>query len=102
LGIIRSGASATVRIPTTIDSALIIPQSATYELQDKKLVYVVNKNNKISSTAITGVSSDNGQYFIIASGLEAGEMVVIEGLIGLRDSTQIIPRPQPDDSVYKN
>lgn len=102
LGIIRSGASATVRIPTTIDSALIIPQSATYELQDKKLVYVVNKNNRISSTAITGVSSDNGQYFIVESGLKAGEMVVIEGLIGLKDSTQILPKPQPYDSVYKN
>ena len=36
-GIIRSGASATVRIPTILDSALVIPQSATYELQDKKV-----------------------------------------------------------------
>ena len=92
LGIIRSGASATVRVPTTVDSALVIPQSATYELQDKRLVYVMDKNNRISSTAITVMPSDNGRYFIVTSGLKAGDIVVLEGLIGLRDSTQIIPK----------
>ncbi|MBS1946999.1 MAG: efflux RND transporter periplasmic adaptor subunit [Bacteroidetes bacterium] len=102
LGILRSGASATIRIPTTIDSALIIPQSATYELQDKRLVYVVSKNNRISSTAITGKPSDNGLYFIVTSGLKAGDQVVLEGLVGLRDSLQIIPKPASADSVYKN
>lgn len=101
-GIIRSGASATVRVPTTIDTALIIPQSATYELQDKKLVYIVDKSNKISSTAITGVPSDNGQYFIVTSGLKAGETVVLEGLVGLKDNTEIIPKQATADSVYKN
>lgn len=101
-GIIRSGASATVRIPTTIDNALVIPQSATYELQDKRLVYVVDKNNKISSTAITATPSDNGQYFIVTSGLKTGDVVVLEGLVGLRDSTQIIPKQATADSVYRN
>jgi membrane fusion protein (multidrug efflux system) len=101
-GIIRSGASATVRIPTTIDNALVIPQSATYELQDKRLVYIVNKNNRISSTAITGIPSDNGQYFIVTDGLKTGDIVVLEGLVGLKDSTQIIPKQANADSVYKN
>jgi membrane fusion protein (multidrug efflux system) len=102
LGIIRSGASATVRIPTTIDTALVIPQSATYELQDKRLVYIVDKNNKISSTAITGIPSDNGQYFIVTGGLKAGDTIVLEGLVGLKDSTEIIPKQVTADSVYKN
>lgn len=102
VSILRSGASATVRIPTTIDSALIIPQSATYELQDKRLVYVVDKNNRVASTAITGVPSDNGLYFIITSGLKAGDIVVLEGLVGLRDSLQVIPNQATADSVYKN
>lgn len=101
-GIIRSGASATVRIPTNIDTALVIPQSATYELQDKRLVYIVDKNNKISSTAITGSPSDNGQYFIVRNGLKAGDIIVLEGLVGLRDSTQIIPKQVTADSVYRN
>lgn len=100
LGIIRSGASATVRLPTTVDSALVIPQSATYELQDKRLVYIMDKNNKVSSDAITVMPSDNGQYFIVTSGLKAGDVVVLEGLIGLKDSTAIIPKQSSPDSVY--
>jgi membrane fusion protein (multidrug efflux system) len=102
LGIIRSGASATVRIPTIMDSALVIPQSATYELQDKRLVYILGKDNKVSSIAITANSSDNGQYFIITGGLKPGDIVVLEGLIGLRDNTQIIPKQANVDSVYSN
>jgi len=102
LGIIRSGASATVRIPTAIDTSLIIPQSATYELQDKRLVYIVGKDNKISSVAIKATPSDNGKYFIITSGLKAGDTIVLEGLIGLRDDTQIIPKQANADSVYKD
>jgi membrane fusion protein (multidrug efflux system) len=100
LGIIRSGASATVRVPTTVDTALVIPQSATYELQDKRLVYIMDKNNRISSTAITIMPSDNGRYFIVTSGLKAGDVVVLEGLIGLRDSTLIAPKQANADSVY--
>jgi membrane fusion protein (multidrug efflux system) len=99
-GIIRSGASATVRIGTTLDSALIIPQSATYELQDKRFVYQVGKDNRISSVAITAMPSDNGQYFIVTSGLKRNDEVVLEGLIGLRDSTQIVPVHPSPDSVY--
>jgi len=101
-GIIRSGASATVRIPTTIDSALVIPQSASFELQDKRLVYLVDKSNKISSTSIVGTPSDNGQYFIVNNGLKPGDVIVLEGLVGLRDSTQIIPKQAAADSVYRN
>ena len=100
LGIIRSGASATVRLPTTVDSALVIPQSATYELQDKRLVYIMDKNNKVTSDAITVLPSDNGQFFIVTSGLKASDIVVLEGLIGLKDSTVIIPKQSSVDSVY--
>jgi membrane fusion protein (multidrug efflux system) len=101
-GIIRSGASATVQIPTVMDSALVIPQSATYELQDKRLVYILGKDNKVSSIAITANPSDNGQFFIITGGLNPGDIVVLEGLIGLKDNTQIIPKQANVDSVYSN
>ncbi len=99
-GIIRSGASATVRLPTTNDSALIIPQSASYELQDKRFVYVVGKDNQLISTSITVTPFDNGQYFIVNTGLHADDVVVLEGLIGLRDGGKIIPKQTSPDSVY--
>ena len=102
LGIIRSGASATVRIPTIIDSAIVIPQSATYELQDKTLIYVVGKDNKVASIAISTLPTDDGKYFIVTAGLKPGDTVVLEGLIGLKDDTQIIRRAVDSDSIYNH
>lgn len=100
LGIIRSGASATVRLPTTVDTAMVIPQSASYELQDKRFVYVVGKDNQVNGVSITVTPVDNGQYFIVNNGLHAGDAVVLEGLIGLKDGDKIIPKQANADSVY--
>jgi len=100
LGIIRSGASATVRIPQTVEEALVIPQSATFELQDKRLVYAVSKDNKVMSLAITVIPTDDGQYFIVTGGLVKGDRVVLEGLVGLRDNMQIKPREANSDSLF--
>ena len=79
---------------------MVIPQSASYELQDKRFVYVVGKDNQRAGVAITVIPDDTGQYFIVTSGLHAGDVVVLEGLIGLRDGGKIIPKPAPADSVY--
>lgn len=100
LGIIRSGASATVRIPTPIDSSLVIPQSATYELQDKKLVYILSTDNKIRNVAITTLPTDDGKFFIVTSGLTTGDKIILEGLISLKENMAIIPRQVNADSVY--
>ena len=101
LGIIRSGASATVRIKQSLDSSLVLPQSATYELQDKRFVYVLSKDNKVSSIAITVSPSDNGRYFIATSGVKTGDRVVLEGLIGLKNDMEIKPVEAKADSIYK-
>lgn len=99
-GLIRSGASATVRIPQVVDSAIVIPQSATYELQDKRLVYIVGKDTTAASVAITAIPTNDGQYFIVTGGLKPGDTIILEGLIGLHDNTKIIPRQAQADSIY--
>jgi membrane fusion protein (multidrug efflux system) len=101
LGIIQSGASATVRLPRTDDSALVIPQGATYELQDKRFAYILGKDNYISSIPIVTTANDNGQFFIVKEGLKAGDRVVLEGVSTLRDSLQILPREVNADSLYR-
>jgi membrane fusion protein (multidrug efflux system) len=101
LGIIQSGASATVRVPRTEDSALVIPQGATFELQDKRFAYVVGKDNYVTSTPITTTANDNGQFFIVKEGLKAGDKVVLEGVSTLRDSLLIKPREVRADSLYR-
>ena len=101
LGIIQSGASATVRLPRTDSAALVIPQGATFELQDKRFAYIVGKDGYITSTPIVTTANDNGQYFIVKEGLKSGDKVVLEGVSTLRDSTQIQPREVNADSLYR-
>lgn len=91
-GLIRSGSSAVVRIPEIRDSVYIIPQSASYELQDKLFVYTVGDDNKVISTALTVVPSDDGKHFLVTDGLAAGDKVVVEGIASLREGAEIIPR----------
>lgn len=99
-GIIRSGASATIRLPRIIDSAMLVPQSATYELQNKRFVYVVLPGDKVVSTAIVGVPSNDGQFMIVQQGLKNGDRVLIGGN-NLKDSTKIIAKPANADSLQR-
>jgi membrane fusion protein (multidrug efflux system) len=97
--IIRSGSSAIVRVPTTIDTALLIPQSATYELQDKRFVYKLTPGNKVISTPIVSKATNDGLFLIVESGLRKGDKVLINTTT-IKDSTIIIPKPVSADSVY--
>ena len=101
-GLIRSGSSATVRIPNTIKSGLLVPQSATYELQDKRFVYVVDSKNKIKNVAIKVMDNTAGQFYVVTEGLHAGDKIVLESSSNLRDSTTIKPTEVGAASVYGN
>lgn len=100
VGLIRSGSSATISIPEVKDSILIVPQSATYELQNKRFIFIVGKDNKVTSVLITTSPSDDGQYFFVSDGLKAGDRVVIEGVSSLRDGTIIIPKEIDAENFY--
>ncbi|MDB5088538.1 MAG: Co/Zn/Cd efflux system rane fusion protein, partial [Mucilaginibacter sp.] len=100
LGLIRSGSSATIKIPVNIDSAILIPQNATYDLQGKKFVYTLSAKD---STVNTGVQlSDNpiGDLYVVQSGLKQGDKLVIEGIGTLKPGIAIKPIPANADSLY--
>jgi membrane fusion protein (multidrug efflux system) len=100
LGLLRSGSSATISIPEVKDSVFIVPQSATYELQNKRFIYTVGQDNKVTAKPILSYPSDDGKYFFVTQGLQAGDRVVIEGVSSLRDGTTIIPKETNDLSFY--
>ena len=79
-GVLRSGSTGQVVIPHHMDSVIVIPQKATYELQDHKFVYVVGDSCKVASRPITIYSLNDGQNFVVTSGLSANEQVVVEGV----------------------
>lgn len=98
--LLRSGGTGTVLIPSVLDSALLIPQSVTYEVQDKKFVYVLGDSSKVKNTEITVFPLDNGKQYVVTSGLKPGEQVVVEGVATLRDGMPIQPIT-PEQSAAK-
>lgn len=100
--ILRSGGTGVISIPTITKDAILIPQKATYEIQDKKFVYVVGKDSKIKSTEIGVLSLNDGQNYVVTSGLKAGDRIVVDGVSTLKDNTEIKPiTPQQADAARR-
>ncbi len=102
VGLLRSGASATVQIPVIVDSGILIPQRSTYELQGKKFVYMVDAGGKVISNEIEVMKLSTGQYYVVTKGLTAGNTIVFESTSALQDSTIIQPQMLPESKVYGN
>ena len=100
-GLVRSGSSAVVRIPRTIDAALLVPQKATYQIQGKLFVYILGASNKVKSVEITTAAS-SGDSFVVQKGLKAGDQIVADGISNLREGLEIKPAKVNADSVYNN
>lgn len=101
--ILRSGASGNVLIPVKMDGVLSIPQKATYELQDKRFVYVVTDSSVLQNREIQVLPQNDGKNFFVTSGLQAGERIVYEGVGTLRNGMRIKAiTPAEAESKYKS
>lgn len=89
--LLRSGGTGSVLIPYKMESAVVVPQKATYEVQDKKFVYVLQPDNTIKNTEIQIFNVDNGSDYVVMSGLKAGDKIVIENVSTLKDGQAIEP-----------
>jgi membrane fusion protein (multidrug efflux system) len=99
-GVLRSGNTGKVRIPRVLNSAVIVPQEATFEVQDKVFVFAVNDSNKVASKPIF-VSGQTSNYYFVEKGLEPGEKIVLTGTGNLREGAVIVPQPVAIDSLLK-
>ncbi|MFI3289992.1 MAG: efflux RND transporter periplasmic adaptor subunit [Rikenellaceae bacterium] len=86
--LLRDGGSGTVIVPTHQDSVIVIPKVATYELQNKIFAYRVI-DGKASSAEITIYPLDNGQEYIVTSGLNVGDRIIAEGAGLVREGTSV-------------
>ncbi|MFB9109730.1 efflux RND transporter periplasmic adaptor subunit [Flavobacterium gyeonganense] len=99
-GIIRSGSSTTVRIPNVVKEGIIVPQSATFELQDKIFAVTVGKDRKTKNVNITKLENTAGNYYVITSGLKPGDQIVLEGVASLKEGTEIKANNVSAETVY--
>ena len=86
--LLRNGGSGTIIIPMTLKNCIVIPQAATYELQDRVFVYKV-VDGKASATEIHISPQNNGVEYIVENGLEVGDVIVAEGAGLIKEGTTI-------------
>ena len=89
--LLKSGGSGNIIIPHVNASAIIIPQSCVSEVQNKKFVYVLGKDNKVKYTEIKVDPQTDGNNYIVTEGLNIGDKYVTNGITKLNDGMEIVP-----------
>ena len=87
-GMLYSGFTGNVCIPSVNKRSIVVPQSATYEMQDKRFIYKV-VGGKAIATPIIVLPISNGKEFIVTSGLKPGDMIVSGGIVNIKDGMEI-------------
>lgn len=89
--LLKSGGAGSVVVPHVSEDAIVIPQDATVEVQDRHFVYVVGADNKVEYTAVEVDPKNDGQNYVITSGLSVGDKIVVKGVTALSDGAEITP-----------
>ena len=89
--VLKSGGAGTIVIPRQATDAIIIPQSAVSEVQDKKFIYVLGSDNKVKYTEIKVDAQNDGKNYIVTEGLKTGDKYVTNGITKLSDGMEIKP-----------
>ena len=92
--LLKSGSTGSVVIPTIYKDKIVIPATATVQIQDKFKVYLVDKDNIAHEQLITTEPVSNGKEYVVKEGLKVGDVIVSEGAGMLRDGQDIKPNKE--------
>jgi membrane fusion protein (multidrug efflux system) len=76
----------------------MVPQKAVFEIQDKNFVFVVDSNNQVRMRSFVPKLRFS-HYYIVESGLQAGDKIVYEGIQNISEGMKITPQPVEMDSL---
>jgi membrane fusion protein (multidrug efflux system) len=99
--LLRNGETGKVRMTLPIKNALIIPQKATYEIQDQKYVFVVGKDGVARSKNIK-VAYELPDVYVVASGLATGDKILLEGVQKVKDDQKVQTKFQDPKKVIQS
>lgn len=91
---LRSGGAGQVVVADSSQAAVVIPQEAAAEIQNKIFVYLVGKDNKVKYSEIKVLPQNDGNNYIVVEGMKAGDRYVAKGIASLKDGMQIKPIPE--------
>ncbi len=97
-GLIQSGGSGSVIVPIELEDQIIIPQTATFELQDKIFVYRF-VDGKAKATPVKLLWLNNGTHYVVTDGLKEGDVIVTNGAGLLQNGTPITRQAEKTDKV---
>ena len=89
--LLKSGGAGNIIIPHSNTSAIVISQSCVSEVQNKKFVYTLDKDNKVKYTEIKVDPQNDGNNYIVTEGLKVGDKYVTNGITKLSDGMEIVP-----------
>ena len=99
--LLRHGETGNIQMSIPLKDAIIIPQKATYEVLEKKFVYVIDKDNKVKSREIT-VAAELPHIFIISKGLKENDKILLEGLRQVEENQKIEYKFVKPDSLISH
>ena len=88
--LLKHGETGKVQLTMKVKDAIIIPQKATYELQDRTYVYVVNDQNVVTSRSVV-IKQKLSNLYVIESGLNENDKILLDGLQMVKDDEKIVP-----------
>jgi membrane fusion protein (multidrug efflux system) len=98
--LLKNGETGKILMTIPLKNSLIIPQKSTYEIQDKKFVFVLDKNNVVHSRMIT-IKGEMPDLFVVDSGLEEGDKILLDGVQKVKDDDKIeYEFKKPEDVMH--
>lgn len=88
-GLLRHGETGSIQMAVPLKNAVIIPQKATFEILEKKYVFVVNEKNVVNSREIT-IGAEMPDLYVVSEGVSENEKILLEGLKKVRDNDEIV------------
>lgn len=86
--LLKNGETGKVQMLVPLKNAIVIPQKATYEIQDKKYVFIVDQNNKVTSREIT-ITGEIPDLYVIKSGVTPNDKILLDGVQKVKENEKI-------------
>lgn len=100
-GILRHGETGNIEMNVPLNNAVVIPQKATFEILDKKFVFVVDKDNVVKQREVT-IGAEMPDLYVVTDGLKTDEHILLEGIRKVRDNDKIFSEyEEPKEVISK-
>ncbi|MFN3315914.1 MAG: efflux RND transporter periplasmic adaptor subunit [Raineya sp.] len=96
--LLKHGSTGKIIISNRIENALLVPHKSVFEIQDKNYVYVIGRDNKVKLRSFVPKKRIE-DFYVVESGLQAGDLIVYEGIQNIKEGVTIKPRPINKDSL---